>query len=37
VEEEVLSNRSLDIAIWNVLWIIRRSCDRIFLPREVSV
>ena len=37
VEEEVLPNRRLHITIWNMLWIIRCSCDGVFFPRKVSV
>ena len=35
VEKEVLSNRSLNIAIWDVLGIIRRPRNGIFFPREI--
>ena len=37
VEEEVLPNRRLHITVWNMLWIIRCSCDGVFFPRKVSV
>jgi hypothetical protein len=35
VQEEVLSNRSLNIAIWDVLGIIRCPCNGIFFPWEI--
>jgi len=35
VKEEVLSNRSLNIAIWDVLGIIRCPRNGIFFPWEV--
>ena len=35
MEEEALSNRSLNIAIWDVLGIIRCPRNGIFFPREI--
>jgi hypothetical protein len=35
VEEKMLSDRSLNITIRDVRWVIRHSRNRIFFPREI--
>ena len=35
VEKEVLPNRSLNIAVWDVFWIICHPRKGIFFPREI--
>ena len=37
MEEEVLSDGSLNMTVWDVRGVICHSCNRIFFPREILV